>query len=138
MNITDFIKNLINSLLDGSFERMTLINQMNKAFKEYYISGENNFLCKVSIAQGDVDFKHEMSSMWFRSGFKITIENDYSVKESDFMDISQYVLQNLSFIRQLMALGFDTLIVQGKTTKKGKKFSLKAYANLNNYFISQK
>lgn len=137
MKITEFIKNLVNSLLDGSFERMGLINQMNRAFREYYVSGENKFLCKVSIAQGDIDFKHEMSSMWLRSGFKITIENDYNVKDSDIMDISQYVLQNLSFIRQLMAMGFDTLIVQGNTTKRGKKFSLKAYANLKNYFISQ-
>lgn len=137
MNIADFIKGLVNSLLDGSFERMGLVNQMNKAFREYYVSGESKFLCKVSIAQGDVDFKHEMSSIWFRSGFKITIENDDKVRDADIMEISQYVLQNLSFVRQLMALGFDTLIVQGKTTKKGKVFSLKAYANLNNYYISQ-
>ena len=40
MNIRDFITNLINSLLDGSFERVRIINQMSTAFKEYFLSGE--------------------------------------------------------------------------------------------------
>ena len=77
-----------------------------------------------------------MSTMWFRSGFKISIENDSNLQDSEIMEISHYVLENKAFIRQLMAQGFDTLIVKGKTTGKGKAFSLKAYANLNNYFIS--
>ena len=45
------------------------------------------------------------------------------------------VLQNNQFIRQLMAMGFDTLVVQGSNNKMGKKFSLKAYSNLQNYFL---
>ena len=73
--------------------------------------------------------------MWFRSGFKITIENDTNLKESEIIEISQYVLNNGAFIRQLMALGFDTLVVQGNNNRIGKKFSLKAYSNLNNYFL---
>ncbi len=135
MDIKEFLKNLLNALLDGSFERMQIINAMNQAFKEYFISGELERLCKVSISQGDMDFRHEMSSIWLRSGFKISIENDAGLKESEIFEISQYVLQNNSFVRQLMAIGFDTLIVQGKTTKIGRVFSLKAYANLKNYFI---
>ena len=49
MNIVDLFKNLLNSLLDGSFEKMKIISTMNQAFKEYYYSGELNRLCKVSI-----------------------------------------------------------------------------------------
>ena len=135
MNIKDFFYNLINSLLDGSFERMKIINAMNQAFREYYISGDLERCCRVSISQGDQDFRHEMSSIWLRSGFKISIENDNNLKDSEIMNISQYILQNKSFIRQLMAMGFDTLIIQGKTTKRGRMFSLKAYANLKNYYI---
>lgn len=137
MNIATFFKNLLNALLDGSFERMRIINQMNKAFKEYFLSGEFDRLCRVSISQGDPDFKHEMSAYWFRSGFKISIDNDFNLQESEIFDISKYILENISFVRQLMAMGFDTLVIQGKTTQIGKKFSLKGYANLNNYFISQ-
>lgn len=121
--------------MDGSFEKIKLINQMNTGFREYFYTGELSRLCKTSICQGDPDFKHEMSSIWFRSGFKISIENDSNLKDSEIIDISQYVLNNAAFIRQLMAMGFDTLIVQGSNNKKGKKFSLKAYSNLKDYFL---
>ena len=136
MSIKDFIQNLINTILDGSFEKMKIINAMNQAFREYFISGDLERCCKVTISQGDKDFRHEMSAMWFRSGFKITIENDLNLKDSEISEISQYVLQNKSFVRQLMAMGFDTLIIQGKTTQRGRKYSLKAYSNLSNYFLN--
>ena len=77
-----------------------------------------------------------MSAISFRSGFKITIENDANLKESEINEISKYILTNTAFVRQLMAIGFDTLIIKGKTTLMGKKFGLKDYSNLNNYFIS--
>ena len=114
---------------------MRIINAMNQSFKETFISGDINRMCKVSISQGDPDFKHPMSSFWFRSGFKISIENDSNVRDSEYTEIAEYVLQNKAFIRQLMAIGFDTLIVQGHNTKKGKKFSLKGYANLDSYYL---
>ena len=34
MNIKTLLSNLINSLLDGSFERVRIISQMNSAFKD--------------------------------------------------------------------------------------------------------
>ena len=136
MNIRAIITNLINSLLDGSFERMRIISQMNAAFKEYFTTGEFNRLCKVSISQGNSAFAHEMSSIWIRSGFKITIENDYSLRESEMEELVSNVTDNAAFVRQLMAVGFDTLTIKGKTTGKTKSFALKRYANLNQYFIS--
>lgn len=136
MNIRAIITNLINSLLDGSFERMRIISQMNAAFKEYFTTGQFNRLCKVSISQGNSAFAHEMSSIWIRSGFKITIENDYSLRESEMEELASNVTDNAAFVRQLMAIGFDTLIIKGKTTGKTKSFALKRYANLNQYFIS--
>lgn len=130
-----FMINLINSLLDGSFERMRVIGQMNTAFKEYFMSGEFNRLCKVSISQGRSEYAHEMSSLWFRSGFKIGIENDEALKTSEITELASYVTGNTAFVRQLMAMGFDTLVIKGKTTGINKDFALKKYANLNNYFI---
>lgn len=135
MSLFEFLKNMLNSLLDGSFERVKIINEMNKGFKELFISRAINRLCHVSISAGDPDFAHEMSSMAFRSGFKIGIENDNDLQMSEVMDLSKYILANTAFIRQLMAMGFDTLIIQGLNNRKGRKFSLKAYAKLNNYFI---
>ena len=40
MKIIDFFKNLLDSLLSGSFERTRIITSMNQAFKDYYYSGE--------------------------------------------------------------------------------------------------
>ena len=135
MSIVEFLKNMLNSLLDGSFERVKIINEMNKGFKELFYSGVTHRLCHVSISAGDPDFTHEMSSMSFRSGFKIGIENDMDLQMSEVMELSKYILANTAFIRQLMSMGFDTLIIQGLNNGRGRKFSLKAYAKLNNYFI---
>ena len=33
MSLINFLKNMLNSLLDGSFERVRIINEMNKGFK---------------------------------------------------------------------------------------------------------
>ena len=134
MSIKEFFNNLLNALLDGSFERVKIINQMNTAFKEYFMSGEFGRLCKVSISQGRSEFAHEMSVLWFRSGFKLSIENDYNLKQSEIKELSLYVTSNAAFIRQLMALGFDTLVIEGKTTKIAEYYALKKYANLNQYY----
>ena len=125
MNVVDFFKNLLNSLLDGSFERMRIINAMNQSFKETYYSGEIDRLCKVSITSGNDNYRHEMSAFFLRSGFKISIEND----------ISQYILSNKAFVRQLMSLGFDTLIIMGKTTGKAMQYCLKDYTRLSGFSL---
>lgn len=135
MKIVEFFKNLLNSLLDGSFERVRIIKSMNDAFHEYYLTGEIDRLCKVSITSGNQSYRHEMSTVFFRSGFRISIENDSNIRDSELRDISQYILSNTAFVRQLMALGFDTLIVSGKTTNKNLMYSLKESASLTNFFI---
>lgn len=135
MSIKTFITNLINALLDGSFERLRIINQMNTAFKEYFTSGEFNRLCKVSISQGKIEYAHELSALWFRSGFKITIENDYGLKDSEINELSTYITENATFVRQLMAMGFDTLVIKGKNVGITKDYPLKNFANLKKYFI---
>ena len=108
---------------------------MNTAFKEYFTTGEFNRLCKVSISSGNSAFAHEMSSLWIRSGFKITIENDTALRESEINELAAYVTDNAAFDRQLMAMGFDTLTIKGKTTGLTKSFALKKFANLDQYYI---
>lgn len=135
MSIKTLLTNLINSLLDGSFERVRIISQMNTAFKEYFTTGEFNRLCKVSISSGNSAFAHEMSSLWLRSGFKITIENDISLRESEINELAAYITDNQAFVRQLMAMGFDTLVIKGKTSGMTGNYALKRFANLNQYYI---
>ena len=135
MKFVEFFKNLLDSLLSGSFERLKIVNGMNDAFKEYYYSGELNHLCQVSISPGNPNFRHEMSTSFFRSGFKVAIENDSNIKESEMREISKYILSNTAFVRQLMVIGFDTLYIEGKTTKKNIAYALKEYGSLDNFFI---
>ena len=135
MKIVELFKNLLNSLLDGSFERVRIIKSMNDAFKEYYITGEIDRLCKVSITSGNQSFRHEMSAIFFRSGFRISIENDSDIRDSELRTIAQYILTNMAFVRQLMSLGFDTLVVSGKTTNKNLTYSLKEYTKLTDFYI---
>lgn len=135
MKIVEFFKNLLNSLLDGSFERVRIIKSMNEAFQEYYVTGEIDRLCKVSITFGNQSYKHEMSTVFFRSGFRISVENDSNIKDSELRNISQYILSNTAFVRQLMALGFDTLVTSGKTTGKSFSYSLKEYTTLTQFLI---
>jgi len=135
--IVDFFKNLINTIMDGSLERVRIVSMMNQGFRECYYSGELSRLCHVSIAAGNPDYRHEMSSIWLRSGFKITIENDNGLTESDTFEIAQYILTNVPFVRQLMSMGFDTLTVIGKNSTIGKQFSLKGFADLLGYFLEQ-
>lgn len=135
MSIRSLISNLINSLLDGSFERVRIISQMNAAFKEYFMSGEFGRMCKVSISQGQSEYAHEMSAIWLRSGFKITIENDLSITNHEIEELSSYITSNSAFVRQLMAMGFDTLVIKGKTSGISARYALKRYANLKQYFI---
>ena len=137
MSIGTFIKNLINTILDGSFERVKLISHMNAAFKDYFISGDSNRLCKVSISHGCIEYAHEMSSIWLRSGFLLNVENDSGLRDSEVLELAQYITCNEAFVRQLMSMGFDTLTVKGKTTGICHNFSLKKYANLTNYYIAQ-
>lgn len=72
----------------------------------------------------------------FRSGFKICIENDNNIKISEFREIGQYILSNRPFVRQLMSLGFDTLIIKGKNTTNEAKYALKQYSELNGFMLS--
>lgn len=136
MKILELIKQIINAILDGSLEKIKIIQAMNDNFKESFYSGGLDRLCKVTISAGDPEFSHEMSVMWLRSGFKITVENDFGMKDYEIFEIADYILNNKAFLRQLMSLGFDTLIVQGKMTHRGKMFCMKRYSELSGYTLN--
>jgi hypothetical protein len=136
MKLIEFIKQIINAIMDGSFEKMRIIQAMNDNFKESFYSGGLDRLCKVTISAGDPEFSHEMSVIWLRSGFRITVENDFGMQDYEIFEIADYILNNKAFLRQLMALGFDTLIVQGKMTHRGKMFCMKRYADLKGYTLN--
>jgi hypothetical protein len=139
-NIISKITTLLNRVVDivssGSLERVRIIKEFNLVFNEAYQTGDLDKWCSVTTGAGNQQYKHELSSFYLRSGFKITIHNDLNLQENDFYEISKYVIESAPFVRQLMALGYDTLIVVGKNTGNGVQISLKQIANLHDYMLN--
>ncbi|MBE7695765.1 hypothetical protein [Tenacibaculum finnmarkense] len=138
-NILTKLTTLLNRVVDvvsqGNLQRVRIISQFNQVFKEAFYSTEIDRLCKVTTSPGNPKYKHELSTFYLRSGFKITIENDDNLSENDFTTISSYVIESEAFVRQLMAMGYDTLIIKGKNSFQGLQIPLKEIANLHNYML---
>ena len=134
--ISTFINRVVDVVSQGNLERVRILREFNIVFREAYFEGSLERHCVVTTSPGEQSFRHELSSFYLRSGFKITIENDNSLKESDFIEISKYVFESKPFVRQLMVMGYDTLIIKGKNNFQGLKISLKEIANLQDYMLS--
>lgn len=134
--ISRFFNNLVDVVTQGSFQRTRLIQEFNGMFLEAYREGGTDRLCTVSTCYGNPDFRHEMSAVHFRSGFRISIENDDNLSKEDLMESASYVIEQISLIKQLMALGYDTLIVKGKNRLTGVQIPLKEIANLHHYLLN--
>lgn len=140
-NIFSTIANFLNRVVDvvsqGNLDRVRIIREFNLVFKEAFMQGDIDRLCIVTTSPGLPQFKHELSSFYLRSGFKITIENDDNLTENDFSEIAKYVIESAAFVRQLMVLGYDTLIIKGKNSFTGLQIPLKEIANLHNYMLNK-
>jgi hypothetical protein len=79
-NIFSRLAQLLNRVVDivsqGNLERVRIIREFNLVFKEAYLGGDIERHCTVTTSPGNPEFKHELSTFYLRSGFKITIEND--------------------------------------------------------------
>jgi hypothetical protein len=139
VNVFSKISILINRIVDvitqGNLERVKVMSEFNRVFKDAFYSQEFNRLCSVTTSKGNPRFKHELSAFYLRSGFKITILNDDNLTEGDYSYIASYVVLSKEFVRQLMAMGYDTLIIRGKSRSTGLEIPLKEIANLNDYML---
>lgn len=135
MRFIDYLKSLLDRFVGGSFERMRIVQEMNMSFKEMYCTGAIEYFCKVSISMGESAFRHEMSAFIFRSGFKVTIENDANLQKSEMRELASYITTNKAFLRQLMTLGFDTLIIAGKTTGHEHKYEIRKFTSALSYML---
>ncbi|MBS0645481.1 MAG: hypothetical protein JSR97_02665 [Verrucomicrobia bacterium] len=134
--LAQLLNRVVDVVSQGNLERVRIIKEFNQVFKEAYLSGDIERHCTVTTSPGNPEFKHELSTFYLRSGFKITIENDSRLRDNDFVEISRYVLESAPFVRQLMALGYDTLIIKGKSSFTGLQIPLKEIANLHKYMLN--
>jgi len=135
------IATLLNRVVDivsqGNLERVRILREFNLVFREAYINGDIERHCTVTTSAGNPEYRHELSSFYLRSGFRITIENDAQLTQHDYIEISRYVLESAPFVRQLMALGYDTLVIKGRNQFQGVQISLKEVAQLHKYMLGQ-
>lgn len=134
--ISTFINRVVDVMSQGNLERIRILKEFNFVFREVYMQGEIDRLCTVTTSAGNPKFKHVLSTFYLRSGFKITIENDVNLTDNDFFEISKYVIESAPFVRQLMALGYDTLIIKGKNSFKALELPLNEIANFQNYMLN--
>lgn len=114
----DFIRGAYNTILDASNEKSQLLKALNLIFKDMYISGLTDRVIKASISKGQPQFKHSMSVSSFRSGLLFEVQNDERLNKIEAQSIAYIIFGFPPIIRQLRMMGFDTLIIKGKTTKE--------------------
>jgi hypothetical protein len=141
-NLWSQISKLFNRIIDiasqGNLERIKIISTFNSVFNDAYLCGEIDRNCTVTTGIGNPKYQHVCSTSYLRSGFKITIHNDNKLTSGEINEISKYVLDSQAFVRQLMALGYDTLIIIGKNTFKSEEYSLNKIADLHKFMIQNR
>lgn len=142
-NIFSRIATAINRLVDiastGRVDRTVLLKDLNNAFKDGYINGDLEHFCSITTDNGVPAFKHELSH-FLRSGIKLTINNDRRLAKSEVIEYGKCVTGDVRFIRKLMVLGYDTLVLYPKNHVGDFKYlqiSLKKFVDLNNYMIEK-
>lgn len=130
MYIIDILKDLVTSYI----ERSDVINEFNKFSKQAFLSRQSTRFIVAKTTRGDSNFKHSMSHTFF-SGFRLTIKNDEGLTNSEVENISKVILTNKTLLRQLMALGFDTLEIYGTNCGIYKQWDISKYSDLKGYFI---
>jgi len=116
-------------------ERKALITSFNEIAHMTFVSGNSDRLLRAKSTIGDTNYKHSMSR-FFMSGFRIEIRNGSSVSSDEILLIGKIFTSNKHLLRQLMALGYDTLEVYAKDSNKYRNFNISGYASLDNYFLS--
>jgi hypothetical protein len=135
-----FLNRIVDVVSTGSTERIRILKEFNLVFKEVYLQGELQHLCHVTTSPGNPKFKHELSTFYLRSGFKITIGNDRNLSKEEIIEYSKFVIESKPFVRQLMSLGYDTLILRPQNNYAGiseLEVALKTIANFQNYMLNQ-
>lgn len=115
-------------------ERRSLIDSFNEIAHIAFVSGNSDRLLKAKSTAGDARYKHPMSR-FFLSGFRIEIRNGTFVTLKEVNLIGTIFLDNKHLLRQLMALGYDTLEVTAKDSNMYRNFDISSFASLKNYFL---
>ncbi len=128
MNIANIWNQIIEWFKDRS-ERNKIIREFNAAARNAFISGNAPTILKASISRGNKEYKHEFST-WLYSGFRIQALSGRALTKDEMKIIGLVILSDKILLRQLVALGWDTLEVHDNKGEYGLRWKMIDYINL--------
>ena len=108
-------------------ERNRLVQSFNQSARYAFIRGEAGTLLKASISKGNPEYRHMFSKL-MNTGFRIQALSGRVLSKDEMMDIGESILYNTILVRNLIALGWDTLEVHDDTGCHGCRWRLIDYA----------
>lgn len=108
------LKSICGALLNGSFVKSTFIDEINKQFYDLFISGKLKRLYEAHSTVGRMEDYHDMSSKRL-NGLELKIKNDSGITINEVEEFAQTFLANDELVRQLLTIGYSTLIIKGTT-----------------------
>lgn len=96
----------------GKFwQRSKMIRRANAVFFDGFTSGKLEYYCQVERSMSVKSFKHRCHS-W--NDFLVVIKNDHELTQVSLIKVSEYFIENDRFVRQLVLIGFEKLIIKGE------------------------
>ena len=109
------LKSICGALLNGSFVKSTFIDEINKQFYDLFITGKLKRLYEANSTVGRIEDNHDMSSKRL-NGLELKIKNDSGITINEVEEFAQTFLANDELVRQLLTIGYSTLIIKGTTS----------------------
>lgn len=111
-------------------ERERLINDFNKSARSSFTQLSVSTLLEAMSKKGDPAYRHECSSLLFKTGFCIKAISGRALTKEEMLYIGLVILQNQALSRRLFVLGWDTLIIEDLVGKKMVKWAIKDFTNI--------
>lgn len=134
-NFKSLTNQYIDKIIIGNNSRQDILNLFNVIFEEAFNIGKLDRLCKIRSCSGNKFFKSSLSTFSFRSGIELKIINDLNLTNYDMHILCSVILGNPYFVRKLISLGYDTLVVTTSTTNITMTINLNDFTNLNSKLI---
>lgn len=128
MQFANVWNNILEWFSDRS-ERNRLVRCFNESARYAFVLGGAPTMLKASISKGCPEYRHPFSA-WLNTGFRIQALSGRALSKEEMVVIGLVVLHDTVLVRQLIALGWDTLEIHDDTGIYGCRWNLIDYANM--------
>ncbi|MCQ2192042.1 MAG: hypothetical protein MJZ23_04155 [Paludibacteraceae bacterium] len=131
MNLTNIWNGIVQWFSD-SRDRSRLVRDFNKTARNAFVTGTAPTILEASMVTGNKAYKHEMSA-WMNTGFCIKALSGRTLSRDEMIFIGKIILANKTLVRQLVALGWDTLMVRDNNSHFGCQWKLIEHADMGGF-----